>query len=105
MMNSDTPTPNAPSSFDAGAELHVSDPALARWIRAPKGTTPCPHTGLRRTTMYSLIKKAGPRIRVCRMHEQGAKRGCVLFWLPSIMQYLHDMAGEQAKHHDGGEVA
>jgi hypothetical protein len=80
--------------FDAGISL--KDPALAKWIRAPRGAGLCPHTGMRRTALYQLAKRFPDKIKVCRLHEQGARRGAVLFWLPSIMQFLHGKAEEQA---------
>lgn len=73
----------------------ATDPTLQRWIRAPKGTDTCPWTGLRRTALYALAKRARGSIRVLNLKEPGARRGCVLFWLPSVNAYLHGMAESQ----------
>jgi hypothetical protein len=45
--------------------------------------------------MRILVKRSGGRIKTCHLREPGAKRGNVLYWLPSLMAYLHGTAEEQ----------
>jgi hypothetical protein len=87
--------PNGEPMSSAVAENPSNDASLQRWIRIPRGTEVCPHTGLRRSALHNLVYQNRKAIRVLNLREPGAKRGAVLIWLPSLMQYLHQQADEQ----------
>lgn len=74
---------------------HFTDPGFQRWIRLPRGTDPCPHSGLRRSALQNLAYSNRGAIRVLNLREPGAKKGAVLIWLPSLLTYLHKQASEQ----------
>ncbi len=74
---------------------NFNEPALQRWIRAPRKDEVCPHSGLRRSALLNLARDKRKPIRVLNLREPGAKKGAVLIWLPSLLQYFHAMADEQ----------
>jgi len=72
------------------------------WIRLPAPGTRCPHTGLQRAFIESLIlprESNGnpPPVRSCLIKKPGAIRGCRLVSLSSLNAFIHRISEEQAK--------
>jgi hypothetical protein len=67
----------------------------AIWIRPPKGSEPCPHTGTRHGTFYRVFV-GNPRIRQC-ITAEGKRKGTRLLWLPDIHAELNRLADSQAR--------
>jgi hypothetical protein len=73
----------------------LGNPHLQRWVRLPLGTQCEQFSGLRRTALMSLCKRAGGEIKTVNLRESGKKRGNRLIWLPSLMAHLHKLADAQ----------
>lgn len=71
-------------------------PEDKRWIRLPVGQEVEPHCGLRRTALANLVKRSKGKIRQVSLRQPGLRRGNRLIWLPSLMEYLHELANEQS---------
>ncbi len=65
--------------------LAAREASLPEWIRAPK-TGPEHYSGLTRPKLYELAGKK--KIRTVSIREPGQVRGCRLFHLKSILDFL-----------------
>ena len=58
------------------------------WIRVPKVGTICPHSGLSRSFVHSLIK--GGLVESRSLRKRGAKTGVRLVSYDSLMAYIRN---------------
>jgi hypothetical protein len=68
-----------------------SNASRPEWIRVPKVGTVCPHSGLSRSFVHSLIKEGD--VVSWSMRKRGAKHGVRLVSYDSLMAYIRK-AGE-----------
>jgi len=75
------------------ASLPADNSSASRpeWIRVPKVGTVCPHSGLSRSFVHSLIKEGD--VVSWSMRKRGAKHGVRLVSYDSLMAYIRK-AGE-----------
>jgi hypothetical protein len=87
-------TPSAAAnSAKQNKTVAALDPYPNRWIKAPvRGY--CPETGLTRAAFYQLAM-AG-KIKTACLRKPGAIRGCRLFHVGSILEFLDFVAKETA---------
>jgi hypothetical protein len=78
------------SSMNAEIPEHLQGPEWGR-LPKPKGRL----EGLSRTTCHEL-SEAG-LIKSVMIRQPGAQRGIKLIYLPSLRQFLHDLADKQAR--------
>jgi len=65
----------------------------AEWIRLPRAKSRL--EGLSRTTVVELIDSEV--VKSVTLRQPGAQRGIRLIHLPSLRQYLHDLANQQVR--------
>ena len=70
------------------ASLPADNSSASRpeWIRVPKVGTVCPHSGLSRSFVHSLIKEGD--VVSWSMRKRGAKHGVRLVSYDSLMAYI-----------------
>lgn len=73
----------APNANDL---LHDRNGCLPLWVRAP-ARGPEHYSGLTRAKLYDLAGKGS--IRSVSLREPGKAKGCRLFNLPSILDYIN----------------
>lgn len=66
--------------------------ALPQWIALPAAGQRCQISGLKRGKLLSLATQK--KIRCSHLREQGAKRGCRLIEVESLLRFIEANAGE-----------
>lgn len=61
------------------------------WIRLPKPTHQCPHSGLSRSKLNELILGPNPPVRSVSLRKRGQLRGTRLISYDSLMDYLNGL--------------
>ncbi len=72
----------------------VSVPTVPEWLRLPSPGKAEPHTGLRRSLLYDLIKSRA--VKSVAIRKPGCIRGVRLIHGPSLLAYLERLATEQS---------
>lgn len=72
----------------------VSVPTVPEWLRLPAPGKSEPHTGLKRSLLYDLIKARA--VKSVAIRKPGCIRGVRLIHGPSLIAYLDRLANEQA---------
>lgn len=79
---------------------HIVDAVLNRLIcRFPKPLERCPWTGLNRNQLYEITAQDSekrPTISTLSLKKQGARSGARFFFVGSALNYLRQVADEQA---------
>ena len=80
-----------------------------RYIRLPKTGTRCPHSGLSRSTLNTLIlpsKENGfrPSVKSKIVAQPEKKRGVRLIVYSSLMDYLDNLPGDDGGNNPDGQV-
>jgi hypothetical protein len=84
--------PNASNAANLPADNSSS--SRPEWIRVPKVGTVCPHSGLSRSFVHSLIKEGD--VVSWSMRKRGTKHGVRLVSYDSLMAYIRK-AGEPGR--------
>jgi hypothetical protein len=84
--------PNASNAASLPADNSSS--SRPEWIRVPKVGTVCPHSGLSRSFVHSLIKEGD--VVSWSMRKRGTKHGVRLVSYDSLMAYIRK-AGEPGR--------
>lgn len=58
------------------------------WVRLPAAGKSCPHTGLRRGTLYSLITGDSPKVESRLVNPGRGGRGVRLIRLASLLAFI-----------------